>query len=1295
MKNIYKLSFSSIIFCLLLIPVLLNAGEIPVNNGKTEVKFGKATYQSLSFTSSVSTVQFREILTPKGSFTEFYIQGCGFSITPGDPKLPVYKKLIEVPINGDYTIQVQNLSYKEYDLASFGITNKMIPAQMPLSKNITDPNSVPFIFNDATYQKNEWLGAPNVTVTKIGVERSVTLARLEVSPVQYNPVTNKIKVFENLEVKVIFNNADIDGTIQLKKNTWSPYFNSLYNILPNYQALPDALITSSPVTYVIVSSPLFHDALQPFIQWKKKKGFQVIEGYTNDPAVGTTTTSIKSWLTSLYNTPPAGFEKPSFVLFVGDVAQIPAFSTGGHPSDMYYCDYTNDHIPEVFYGRFSASNLTQLQPYIDKTLEYEQYTFPSDTFLGEVTMVAGADAAHQLTWGNGQINYGTTYYFNAAHNLLSHTYLQPEPAPLGGYSVSIRGDVSNGEAYSNYTAHGSEDGWADPQFSISQIAPLQNAHKYPLMVGNCCLTAKYSVNCFAEEITRAANKGAVGYIGCSDYSYWDEDYFWGTGFKAVVSNPVYNPQHLGAYDVTFHDQGFGTDKWFVTQGQMVQGGNMAVEESNSGMKLYYWETYNLMGDPSLMIYFSVPPAVAASYPSSTIIGTSVMQVTTEAYAYVALTVADTMLIAAQCADSTGIVNFSFSPLQTTDTVSVVITKQNRKPHIGYFTVIPASGPYVVLQSYTVNDSLGGNNNNHADFGENIGLDLTIKNIGVANSNSVTGIISTSDTNVLILANSCCFGPVPAGGTLTSLNAFNIKIRDNVADQHPVDFSLSISDGINTWTSNIRLTLNAPALTIGTLTILDPVPGGNNNGILDPGESAILKIVNKNSGHANAANTISRLTIAAASSPYIIVNNPSVYTGFLSPGASSDILFNVVTNGITPAGTVVDLTNTMTTGTLNQYTASGNFTSEIGQLPEYTMSSTTVNTCAGRFFDSGGETNNYGDNENYTMTFTSSTTGASVKAVFTQFDVEDETSCNYDWLKAYDGPNTTSTLLGKWCGTSTPPDLVGTSGSITFQFSSDYSENRAGWSVDLSCLGGALGISANAFPSDVCTGGSSQLVAIPVGGSANYTYLWTPSTYLDDPTSKTPVATPVTDISYTVTVNDGTNSITSGAVSLTVHPVPAAPTITLVSDILNSSVSTGNQWYLNGAMIPGATNPQLTPEASGEYYDVVTEGTCPSDPSNIITVVFTGVNNQVSQENVSVYPNPFRDSFTVSFGLSKTENVRIILTDGSGKECRRMNVKGTLGNNETLVSGAGLTPGLYYVTVTSGSYQVVKKLILAN
>ena len=713
----------------------LFAQQIDLGTGQpNRFEYTRNDAQALTFQANLNTLNFMIVNTQKGMFAEIAAPDHGFSHMAGYPKVPVMRKLISVPLGASVEVKVRNVQYQEIPLSQYGIQQKLIPAQPPLSKQ-EDPASAPFILDEEVYARNEYIYTEVARVEISGLMRGVRLANLEFYPVQYNPASNSLKVIVSADVQIEFKNAQTQATEDLKKRTWSPFFEGAYSQISNYQPpVTDELITDSPVTYVIISDPMFQQALQPFIQWKTKKGFKVIEGYTNNPSVGNTTTSIKNYLANLYNNPAPGYNPTTFVLLVGDVAQIPAFNgtAGSHVTDLRYVEYTGDNLPEAYIGRFSATNLSQLQPQIDKTLQYEQYLFPNETFLGEAVMVAGEDSGH-ITWSNGQINYGTTYYFNAQHGILSHTYLQPEPAG-GNYSQNIIQNVSNGVGYANYTAHCSPSGWGDPSFTISNIPSLQNQDKYPLMVGNCCQSSQFNTTCFAEELLRAENKGAVGYIGGTNNTYWDEDFYWGCGFKTVTTNPVYDPAKLGAYDVTFHDHGEPSTSWYVTQGQMVVGGNMAVEQSNTSMKTYYWELYCLMGDPSLMIYYGIPQAVTANYQNTLLVGMNQLTVNTEEHAYVALSFEGTQL-ATGMAGPTGVVNLSFNPLPTVGTAQLVITKQNRKPHIGNITVAPATGPYLVVQSVTVNDSLG-NNNWRADYHEDIFLNVTFKNVGVQPASNV-------------------------------------------------------------------------------------------------------------------------------------------------------------------------------------------------------------------------------------------------------------------------------------------------------------------------------------------------------------------------------------------------------------------------------------------------------------------------------------------------------------------------------------------------------------------------------
>lgn len=1030
------------------------AGNITIKKGVTGVTIPEVSNTSIKLRASISGIGFSEVNTREGLFTQLNIKESGLRNAEGEPALPVFRRLIEVPLGATYSIRTRYSHVTEIDLSEHGVRFPVFPAQPPLSKS-DDPDKVPFIINKALYNTDRYIEDELVAVTNIGLMRALNLARVDISPVQYNPVSGMLKIYDELEIEIIFENADVQGTEELKLSKASPYFISTYKMAGNYRSPgPDeALITSAPATYVIVSDPMFQSALQPFIQWKVKKGFNVIQAYTSNPAVGTTTTSIKSYLQNLYNTPPAGYAAPSFVLFVGDVAQIPAWagSAGSHVTDLRYCEYTGDNLPEVFYGRFSATSLAQLQPQIDKTLEYEQYLMPDPSFLGEAVMVAGADGSHQ-TWSNGQINYGTETYFNAAHNILSHTYLQPEPSG-GNYSQNIRNNVSDGVAYGNYTAHCSSSGWADPSFVISDIPALTNQGKYGLLVGNCCLSAKFDVTCFAEEILRAEDKGAVGYIGGSNSTYWDEDFWWGCGFKTVALHPVYDANHTGAYDGTFHDYGEPTEDWFVTQGQMVVCGNYAVEESNSTIKTYYWEIYHLMGDPSLMIYYSVPPPLSATYLNTLMIGMSSLTVTTEAYATVALSY-NGVLLDAKVTGLPGSVTLNFTPLSAPGNLDIVITKQNRQPHTGTIQVIPVEGPYIVYTGNTINDPPpSGNNNGAMDYGETNLLSVGLKNVGVETAGNVVATLSSGSSFISITDNSAVYGNIAPDQTVTVTDGFSFNVANNIADQQEVSFTVSATDGTVNWNSNFSITAHAPLLTIGAMTVTDNGPGCNNDGILDPGETADLVIVCSNNGHSSISNVNGQLEIAGGASPYLTLNSTSCNLGYLSTGGTASAVFNVTAGVSVPVGTPVDLLFTLSGGAASQYSVQETKQVIIGLIPEYNMADGSITTCTGYFYDSGGASAPYGDSEDLTMTIYPATAGNLIRLVFSAFNTES----GYDYLSIYNGTSTSSPLMGTWNGTSGPGTVTAnnSSGALTINFTSDGSVTRDGWAASISCYNPAI------------------------------------------------------------------------------------------------------------------------------------------------------------------------------------------------------------------------------------------------
>ena len=122
-------------------------------------------------------------------------------------------------------------------------------------------------------------------------------------------------------------------------------------------------------------------------------------------------------------------------------------------------------------------------------------------------------------------------------------------------------------------------------------------------------------------------------------------------------------------------------------------------------------------------------------------------------------------------------------------------------------------------------------------------------------------------------------------------------------------------------------------------------------------------------------------------------------------------------------------------------------------PEFNMQNGTVTTCMGNFYDSGGPSGSYSNNEDFVMTFYPATSGAMLQFDFTTFDIEYHSTCGYDYLNIYDGENTSATQIGQYCGTSSPGFFTATNpaGAITFQFHSDYSVTDIGWVASISCF----------------------------------------------------------------------------------------------------------------------------------------------------------------------------------------------------------------------------------------------------
>lgn len=805
---------------------------------------------------SAGQLEVTSVGTPAGDFSRLYMEGTCLSTEVGQPELPVCVTMLEIPVCTGLHVEVLSSHYTDYDAAALGIDHPLFPAQPSYSKS--DVGEKELVKDNATYQRNTWYHRELVTVERVGAMRDMNLATLFISPIQYNPVTQMVRVYDEVEVRVSCENADLPATYAMKSLHSNAIVNGMHNWVAN-PIMPQSReeIFTRPISYLIVAHSMFRGQLDDFIAWKQRQGLKVEIAYTDDPNVGTTTTTIANFIKGKYTNATVDDPAPTFVLLVGDVAQIPAFPTQvsgeNHVTDLYYCTWTDgDYIPDCFYGRFSAQNAGHLSNILEKVMQFEQYTMPDPSYLDDAVLVAGTDGNFGPTHANGQINYLANNYVNTGYGYSTvyvHLYNSSSQA------ATIRAEIGAGVGYANYTAHCSPDGWADPEFSISHIPAMSNTDKYPFMVGNCCQSCQFNDDeCFGEALLRTAKKGAAGYIGGSNSTYWGEDYYWTVGYRAnIVANPTYDAANIGAYDRMFHTHGEPFSDWTVTAGSIIMGGNLSVEATTSDLKRYYWEIYHLMGDPSMLPWLTNPDPMPVSVSVALVQGVTTMNVQAVPYAYVALTENGTV-VGATMADANGMAVLTFPPVLTTNTYELAATAQGYQPFFQTITVIEPEGPYVVALTTQL---MAGNEPNYNAY---VDLNTTVQNVGVDAATNVTATLSTTSSDVTIINGTANIGNLAASEQQTVNNAFSVYVHDDIQDNIVAPFTLTITFNNNlTTTSSFILTLKAPRLS-NTGSSSSEVEGNGNNAI-NPGETAALRITTRNAGHAPAVDVYSHLTCA--------------------------------------------------------------------------------------------------------------------------------------------------------------------------------------------------------------------------------------------------------------------------------------------------------------------------------------------------------------------------------------------------------------------------------------------------
>ncbi|MBN2894211.1 MAG: hypothetical protein JXL97_20235, partial [Bacteroidales bacterium] len=764
---------------------------------------------------SLNDYSFKTVQTPNGEELVINAPETANLLLAGSPDLLKMTASVIIPDKGGSKVEIITGEYEEFSNISIA------PSKGNLTRDI-NPNDVPYTYGKP-YLKDEFFPGKLTNIESPYIMRDYRGQAVHVYPFQYNPVSKTLRVYSEITVKVTYTTeAGINELVRTRNFDKVDFeFNQVYkNHFINYE---QANSRYTPVeeegNMLIICYDDFMDEMADFVTWKNTIGrpTEMVAIST----IGNNSTSIKNYVTDYYNS-----NGLTYLLLIGDAAQITPITSGlGGDSDNGYAYISgSDHYLEFFVGRFSAENAGHVTTQVERSLAYEDGSTLTDGWLNRTAGIASNDGS-----GGDDNEMDWEHYRNMATDLLNFTYSQTLEffdGSQGGFDAAgnptatiVGNEINNGIGIINYTGHGSETSWVTSGFDIDDINGLTNNNKLPFIFDVACVNGDFNGNtCFGEAWLRATNSseptGAIAIVASTINQSW---------------NPPMNAQDE-MVDLLVGTSANGIKRTFT--GIAVNGMFLMNDEDADFAMTDTWTTF---GDPSLMVRTDDPADMTITHDAVILFGSSDFTINCNFNdAFACISKAGEIIGTAYVSGGQAIVPLagSFNP---GDELTIAVTGFNKVTYLANVTVVAPTGPYDILESYTIND--GGNN--QAEFGETFNLDVTVKNVGANVSENATVTITTSDVyvNSFTNASDVDFGDIAADDSHTSSGKFTVTLANNVPDQHVVSFNVVITDDATTKTiynSNINLVVNAPALTIGNLTIDDSALG-NGDGILDPGE----------------------------------------------------------------------------------------------------------------------------------------------------------------------------------------------------------------------------------------------------------------------------------------------------------------------------------------------------------------------------------------------------------------------------------------------------------------------------
>jgi len=504
--------------CLLVISLTVG---LAAKQGRNKSKLISHAANEITFTFNVDSFNLERVQTPNGEEVVVAAPNAAQFLEEGAPDLSKLSTAVIIPDNGKMKVEVVDSRFYEIDHV------KVAPSKGNLLRT-QDPNRIPYTYGKV-YKKDKFFPGSLVEVTKPYIARDFRGQAVIAYPFQYNPVTNILRVYTELTVRVYKNGNKGENELKRQKplkfnelvkefkNVYSRHFIN-YDVMAETETAEASLLYTplqDPIgNYLIVSYSSFMDEMADFVTYKESIGYNVdLVSYST---IGSSS-ALKTYVANYYNT-----NGLTYLLLVGDHAQVPTSSTSAGDSDNNYGYIVgSDHYLDIFVGRFSAETAAHVTTQVDRTIYYERDLASSETWFNHAIGMASSEGPGH----NGE--YDAVHMDQILADLSGYGYTTHKNYQSGGSASNLSNLVNNGAGTMWYCGHGSDTAWTCGwTFSTTNVNALVNEWELPAIYSVACVIGNFkNQTCFCESWLRATNNGnptgAVAHCGSTINQSWN------------------------------------------------------------------------------------------------------------------------------------------------------------------------------------------------------------------------------------------------------------------------------------------------------------------------------------------------------------------------------------------------------------------------------------------------------------------------------------------------------------------------------------------------------------------------------------------------------------------------------------------------------------------------------------------------------------------------------------------------------------------------------------------------------